>query len=646
MQPSNMALPTQIDVRVGNSVTTVDTGSLIGGGGEGVVAKISLGSGQYAVKIILPVMRNRLRFDKLKAQIGRVPPMPNRTVKPLELVYDDRTGELIGFAMELLDVDQYDELTFWLDPVWRADNDVTFEEVVQIFYELREELEMLHGAGYTIGDFNPGGVLILKKHLWNATNQMQRLRVVDADCCAFDRFPCLVYTLAYLDPNIQTRQANDGQLELKETFRPEHDLFAFDALFFQALTTANVWDGYHPTFQMNAKINFKKGWTVLHDDVDYPQDALPFEDLPPTFQDKFVRSFVHGERELFPVHFLEDALGIAGSFTLRRRQSTPTVSDIMVSLFETYFDNLDNIVDTEVVDGALYVLDKSDDGVYTYHSLYMGNHKAYVIPNTNPNCTYRILDKGFVIEYQPPVDRKFAILYIFDVHTGERHHVTSSTGIQNCPIVAGGGGRVMFTDAKNYLRAQYITAPEQVTALKTINRNVEIKSDMGTGNVCGYIRTMDLYSWFFIRGDLAYDIPNIAQLEPAEYMRDWAVRFYKNRAILLRLTEFKGQLRTRIDEVNLSSTFKGKDRLVLSREPHDGELFKPLDGCEYGFDSGTGEGVILYATDGGIVRENLNTGEVVLLDQTDNLVQRGMKLRRHGYGMLAIGRNRIDYIEI
>lgn len=643
---STLTLPSRITARVDGHTDTIITSSVVGNGGEGIVSKCNFGGKEYAVKVIFPSMRSQLRFDKLKAQIHRVPSMPNRTVKPLKLVYDDDTNQVIGLAMELLAIDMYDELSHWMDVTWRTDNNVTFEEVVSVFYEIREELELLHKAGYTIGDFNPGGVLILKKQHWNDSNEMRRVRIVDADTVAFDNYPCLVYTMAYLDPQIPTQQASNGDIELLSGFKPEHDLFAFDALFLQALTTANVWDGYHPIYQMSAKINYMKGWTVLHDDVDYPTDALPFEDLPDVFQRKFRESFLDGKRELFPVEAFQQALGIASSFSLRKRQSTPAVSDVMVNLLETLFSGLGDIVDFTIAEGAINILTRDANGDYAYHVYYMGRTRQEPVRGTRANYRYRILSSGYVIENAPKSNSDFVTLRIYNVLKHEWFDVATVTGLRQEPIIAGGGNRVVTADAKNYLTGIGLGDSNEHSRLKTVNRNTSVKYDPQTGNIAGYILTMTMYSWFFVRGQNAYDI-SLTPLEETEYVKDWTVKFYQNRAVVIRLTELKGQLYTRIDEVNLSTVFRGanKDRLVNSLEPIDGELFKPLDSCEYAFDR-DGNGVLFYATNNGIQRDNLSTGETTLFDATKNLVQRGTKIRLFGNGMVLAHQDRVDYVEM
>ena len=644
---STMTLPSRMRIRVGNHTDILDTGSIVGNGGEGIVGKCVFDGEECAVKVIFPSMRNPVRFAKLKAQIKRIPPMPGRTVRPIELAYDDDTGELVGFAMSLIPIDQYDELTHWFDVQWRIDNQITSEQVITVFYELNDELTQMREAGYAIGDFNSGGVLVLKPSLWDESNKMKRIHIVDPDTVAFDDFPCLVYTLAYLDPQMTTQMATNGDLIPMDAFTPTHDLFAFDALFFQGLTTANVWDGYHPDFQMSAKINYMNNWTVLHSDVDYPLDAVPFEDLPEKFQRKFRESFLEGKREPFPVEYFEEALGLASSFSLRPRQSKPAVSGLNVSLFETLFSGLGDVVDFTIAENAINILTRDDIGQYMYSVSYMGRTKQMPVDGTLTDCTYRILDSGYVIERTPPRAESHVDIRVFDVINQKWFTVVTATGLKGKPIVGGGGKRVVVADSKNYLSATGLGDSDERSRLKTVNPNSQIKSDPQTGNIAGYIQTMDMYNWFFVRGINAYDIP-LTELEETEHVRDWTVKFHQNRAVVIRLTELKGQMYTRIDEVNLSTTFRGvedKDRLLPGLQPADGQLFKPLDSCEYAFDR-DGNGVLFYATNNGIQRDNLATGETTVFDATKSLVQRGTKIRIYNRGLALAHQDRVDYIEL
>lgn len=633
----NLSLPPALKVRIDGSVYTLDTTSPIGDGGEAVVIKQSINGKNYAIKIIHPIMRNPARVRKLEAQINRKPPLPDRAVKPLKPVYDAMTNELIGHCMELIQIDRYDDLGWWFKKQFRKDNNIEFKDICSVFYELKMELDAIHKAGYVIGDFNPGCVLILKKQFWNKNNEYKRLRIVDTDTMEFDQFPCAVYSMSWFDfKNIK----NIKDLGKKRIYTPETDAFSFDALFFEALTTAGVYDGFHDLYDGH-KARMERGLTILHPDVEYPDDAVPFDSLPKDFQTQFEEVFVKGMRRLVTEQAFMNALGLKIQPTLQARQTAVQYSKD-VRVYQEVLKGMGDIIDFIVNGNTIHALVKDKD-VFKYVICYEGNNQQFVIPNTSNTNYYRILDAGFIIEIPYSIqDGQVIQLRACAVHDKNWFTITTMNGLKGQPIVSGGHG-MLLTAAKNYIVAKELEDLESGFEQKhMVNQNAVIKTDPVTGNTMGYIRTGMNYNWFFMRGVLSYDV-DLSELENTETMKDVAVFYSENTALVVRLTEFKGALRTRFDEISLSASHQN-NRLLFSRLV-DNEMFKPLSSMVYARPNSSNS-IIFYAGNNGIVKENLISGEVKVFQQTQKLVRKGSHLRFYKDGLAVIEDDKIAYISM
>lgn len=620
----------------------MDNANLLNQGGEAFVFEGKDKTKKpVALKIIHPTMRNNHRFQKLIAQIKRLPPVPARTVGPEKPVYDSNGKDIIGFGMKLIDIDKYDQLIWWTQQEYRLTNQIDVNDITLVFYELRQEVGAAAKAGYVYADFNPKGILVLKKEFWDDTNLNDRIRIVDADAAIFDGFKCEVYTLDYLDPRMMSDIINKiGYVN----YDNGSDVFAYTAMLLQVLTTVGPWHGHHPMWGSNPKALAKRNLHVLDPSVEYPTNAIPFNQIPDGYQTYIKSILVDGKRDLISESVFTSLLGIkAQAYNLYARQTTPTVSSVDAHM-QLLLKDLDLIVDYFVSGDMIHVLCLDQSGSYRYVTCFNNTITDQKIVGSQKGSNLRILDSGILSEIsKKPSKVSTAPFRTYDIqHKRWRDHM-GAVSVNKMPIVGGGNG-FFYSGSNGFIMMTQYRNTSSLEFGHSIGVASDMISDPVTGNMAGYIKNYNSYSWFFSRNGNTYDIP-ISPLRDTEFMTKYDVLWGANTAVLVRLTEYQGTNWTRLDEVNLSSRVTG-NRIIGTPHMVDEQLFWPLNGAAYTRSEKTQESYIIYSTNDGVTRENLTTGAVNRFDKTKGLVTKGISLRLYKNGLLGIGDGKVVYITL
>ncbi len=649
MTSTALSLPSKIDVIINGNKISLGSADVISSGGEGVVFKKKIGNEFLAIKIIYPSMRSSTRFEKLQKMLNR-PNKTNGVVFPRHMIYDAK-NEPIGYAMNYVDTVSYTPLTFWMKLWWRDNKNINNEQLFSVFLDILKIIKNLHAEGYIIGDMNPNGFLVLDFSHWNESNKNKRVMVVDVDSFQFDNYQCPVYTLEYLDYLIPKTVTKDG-IYLPNGFTNKNDVFAFTAMLFESITGVNVYGGYHPSFGgILPKLNFEKGWTVINEAVEYPNgaDIIPFEKLQTSFQKTFKDIFLKEVREYFPQNLLTGEMS-SNVFETTIRQVSEMVSDRNVKNYRPILTSDNNqkftILDLSVCDKTvhiLYVSKESNKKVLLYATYYNDELKVY---DTNyfydSSQTYKIVGQYLVAFHVEKSQDETVKVTVFDVRFGHRYETITTTGAYSLPLFLGG-----FQGYFSSLNGTHLTKSgyenEYPRFVKSVSNNTMIKGDFNTDSIAGYSRVMSVYFWFFVVGGLSFDVSDIAMLEDTETLTSWSVRFYKNRALLIRFTEFKGEKRIRFDEVNLSENVFGS-RIISSRISKSQFVSHPSN-FEY-VTSAQNQGLIFYATHRGLAKENLETGDIYYFENTKDIVKADMIIRKVGNGILVYAYNQVFVLEL
>lgn len=618
----------------------LDNANLLNQGGEAIIFEGKDGKRKpVALKVIHPVMRNDERFRKLQAQIKRLPPVPKRTIGPEKAIYDVTGNQIIGFGMKLIDIDKYDQLIWWTQQEYRLTNQIDVKDISLVFYELRQEVDAASKAGYVYADFNPKGILVLRKEYWDDTNINDRIRIVDADAAIFDGYKCQVYTLDYLDPRLmQDVIQKIGYVN----YDKGSDVFAYTAMFLQVLTTIGVWHGHHPLWKSNANALARRNLHVLHKEIEYPKNGVPFDKLPQPYQ-TFIKSvIVDGKRDLISESVFTSFLGIQGqNYALYTRQSTPTVSNAEAQVKELLKD-LGLIVDFFVSGDLIHILCIDTNGEYRYVTSFNNTITDQKIPGALKGSNYRILDDGILSEIsKKPSKVSTAPFRTYDMKYKRWREHMGAVSVNKTPIIGGGNGNI-YSGSNGFIMVQKYRNTSSLEFGHSIGVASDMISDAMSGNHAGYIKNYNSYSWFFYRNGNSYDIP-ISPLRDTEFMTKFDILWGINSAVLVRLTEYQGTNWTRLDEVDLSSRTNGS-RIIGSPRMVDEQLFWPLNGAAYIRDTDTS--YIIYATNNGVTRENLTNGDIDIFTKTKSLVDKGMSLRLYKAGILAIGNGKVLYITL
>jgi serine/threonine protein kinase len=291
----------------------LETGRLVGEGGEAEVYNFSADKVLKAYK--LPdhpqfagddpgQRRLRKAAQERLADVQRRLPLfpqhtPQRVCAPSQLAYERRNGgQIVGFTMPLIT----DALTLKQYAVreYRRRQKITQEEVVAVFRDLHATVEQLHDMDVVIGDFNPLNILV--------RSQRGHAYVIDADSMQFGGVDSPAFMPRYVDPLLCDPLATSPILVRSHTC--ESDWYAFAVLFFETLLCVHPYGGvYRPADKKN-KVGLDQRClrriSVFHQDVKYPDAAVPLNSLPDKLSAFFQDMFLRDKRGPFPRELLDN----------------------------------------------------------------------------------------------------------------------------------------------------------------------------------------------------------------------------------------------------------------------------------------------------------------------------------------------------
>lgn len=260
-------------------------GILLQTGGEGAV----YAQGGMAVKLYhRPTAQ---RSQKLRAFVQRrlQQKLPPNVLGPRRLIVDAQ-GRVSGFEMPLLP----DTAQPWKklsQPAFCRRYDLTLAQELDLLRVVHDDLQRIHAAGLVAGDLNDHNLytdLAYGAVYW-----------IDVDSFQFERFPCPVALLAYLDPHLY----GAGDFAAAPLFSAESDWYAFSVLACKTLLKVHPYGGAHhklKTLQARAKA----GISVFHPEVTYPTGARPPATLDEQTLSTFKQVFERGQRGVFPLELL------------------------------------------------------------------------------------------------------------------------------------------------------------------------------------------------------------------------------------------------------------------------------------------------------------------------------------------------------
>ena len=270
------------NVKYENLIISLDEKNSLGAGGEATV----IAHNNLAFKLYHDPTPDRIKkltnFLKLPLKLS------NNVASPINIVYDEK-GNPIGFTMPIFK--QCKEVSFVSNKKYRTTQQITSNEVIKLFLNIKETLDSIHSSTLVIGDFNDLNVLFSKQY---------KSVFIDVDSFQFGKFPCIVGTELFLDPVLY-----GVNLSKKPSFSKETDWYSFAVMLFKSLLLTHPYGGNHKTVN-TLYDRAQKKLTVLEKDVIYPTIALNPDTISDELLDYFHKMFSLGQRNELPITYLKN----------------------------------------------------------------------------------------------------------------------------------------------------------------------------------------------------------------------------------------------------------------------------------------------------------------------------------------------------
>jgi serine/threonine protein kinase len=222
--------------------------------------------------------------------------LPQNVITPQQLATDQTGNKILGYTMTFLQGGI--PLLKYSDRNFRTSNNITQQNITNIFQQIHQTLSQIHQQQIVIGDLNDLNILI---------NQNQPY-FIDADSFQYSNFICRVFTSRFVDPLLCDPQAN--QPILIKHHNHDSDWYAFNVILMQCLLFVDPYGGiYKPKDKTNLIPHAArplKRITVFNSEVKYPKPALPYHILSDDLLDHFQKCFTQDKRGIFPQQLIHN----------------------------------------------------------------------------------------------------------------------------------------------------------------------------------------------------------------------------------------------------------------------------------------------------------------------------------------------------
>ena len=626
-----------MDVTIDGKLLRLRQQHVIGVGGEGTVFLAAVAGQQLAVKIYHNPAAQRQ--EKLRALLARQWNVPrSRVAFPLRVVHDTRRGSVIGFSMPYMG-SRFEELARLANKKHRTSFLISTRDIVSIFLDGASSLAAIHQSGLVVGDFSDQNVLYKDAAmLW-----------IDVDAWQFSSYPCPVGTEDFLAPELY-----GIDLSQKPVFQIEHDWYSFAVHLFRSLLLAHPYGGTHKTVTLLTQRAQQKIF-VLDPTVTYPKIAYAPDLLSDELLDVFECIFARGWRGQFPLEALRsyyDSLVECSSckmFYPQNRLTCPlcnakTLIITQPPLMSTTGVRVTELIRTsgkiifaKVQGQAVYVLAYEDGSAVLYTCVPGVAPRRVELFKEIPGARYDLLGDTLIVNLP-----QTAQLLFIDV-SGSKPRAL----FQAETALFAGNRRAMLRASDTHVfyilnNALMFAAIEDGTLQGRPLRTVMEKQTWftvapGTGDgkptVFGFFQVFHQQMYWLIRGHAVYDVA-LPLLDASESLLDIAARFSTSGALIRRHTQEQGTdyLHTEMID-NAGNIVYSSPRIKRADHPCPG-----IHGQAYT------AGVLLHATDNGIVQEKIEQGTFKTFAATAGLVREGDTLIKYQSGLIVVGEDRVSYL--
>lgn len=623
-----------MDVLVGNRHVSFDRGDAIGSGGEGSIFKTRLSGEMVAIKIY--EHPDVLKAEKLKAFLKNNFVLPLEVLKPNQLVYDS-VGQIVGFAMPLLGKGS-DEIAQLSNRKYRVSYGIHNKEVAEVFLDAARILSHIHKEGLVIGDLNSYNTFFLKgKTYW-----------IDVDSWQFANFACPVATEEYLDPALYGIDLSKGPV-----FNSGNDWYSYSVLLFKSLLLVHPFGGTHRNLRLLTD-RAKRSVTVLDVDVIYPKIGLSKDVLDDPLLQVFHDFFKKGWRGQFPTGVLENycqnliecpscktwypkvrkfcpVCTTKTLVTIDKETSRTSKHDLTT---EELFHTEGAILLTKLREEKIVVLSKEKGKIFLTK---IGDSiEKNEVFNDLPGARYDVFNNILVVN--PANSTELFLIDVSEDIPKLLEKTTTGVFAQNRKAVFRTNRSSLIRLASSTLLMRKKLASSFVE--RTLTSVVENQTWFWVDDQVEAIRIFGLFQvlrqqafWVFSEKGF-YELSPLP-LEESEILIDISVKFREQQILLLRKTQVKGVVFLHREILTLSGEILFSERYKLQDYP-----FPNIHGLIFD------KGVLLHATDDGIVQEKIPENSLRTFEITKPYVSGGDTLLKYGQGLLVEKEDRILYLKL
>lgn len=625
----------------------IDQADVLGSGGEAVVVKVKLGRANAAVKIYHKI--DAARIQKLKDFIA-LPPFPKNVYAPLKLVYDAAGRKVVGFVMNLAPRGNEVVQRLASKSFRKANPACNSRFVTDLFINGHSTVEEMHSRGVIIGDFNDLNMM------FRSTDFL----FIDVDSFQFGNHPCMVATENFLAPELFNMNLSTGL-----HFKPEHDWYAFLAMYIRSLLLVHPYGGTHKDYRTIPQRALAR--VIAFDDgVKYPKPAFSPDLLNDDLFGLIDRMFKKGERFPVPVETLREyrnslvQCNSCSAMHPAERSSCPQCATINMQQVQRRVKVVGSpgkmTVHSEIlletpgnfiwhrVSGKTVLAIAHEGSMYALYRKELGGseiRQELFVPK-RARVKFDMFGGRYLVVSQDSSDEETLILDVSG---------SIPQGVHKTLVAGYEGDRVFACSRNHMLRAFGGTLFRG--DIHPMNRTF---SEVGLGGVMknqtwitaspmndlvfGFQRFFGEMNYFLYRFDRRdtgerYDV-QLPRLDDHESIIDASVQFAATSILFMMKTEISGRTYTRVFVIHRDNG----DVLVNYRvEALSSDTHRNIHGKAFAKPSGS-HGVILHPTDDGVVQEVLGAtgvGKQTLLTETEQFVAETDKLDQFGDGILVVG---------
>lgn len=624
-------------VIIGNKKVDLSQFDVIGSGGEGLVVKARLeGQGEEALKVYHNPTRER--SNKLSAFFSQRWDLPtNKIALPQQPIYNLSKDLIVGITMPYLG-SGFEDVALFSNRKKRVTYGITNKLIADVFLDGHESLDKIHDQGLVVGDFNDLNVLFRNRQmLW-----------IDVDAWQFGKFACPVATLDFLDPELY-----GIDLSKRPVFKENNDWYSFAVMLFRSLLLTHPYGGVHSRYKTLQMRTVNK-ITVLDKDVKFPKIALSPDILSDDLASIFLDIFSKGERKPFPKKILQEysesltECSSCHTFYPMNRKGCPVCNKrTLVIISKPVVENKDirvtrmfttqgNIVYTKVQKNTIYVISHNNKKAILHKIDRLGRVKNTPLGSVNTAVRYAI--GGDLLAVNPIHTEDLLLIDISEskpkilsktvteIYSPSRKAAFQATGNSMLRIAKGnilsiekGGINIVEKYIRDGIANQTWFSANGLSDKLQLFGLIQILKDQRY--------------WYYINGKhLEPEIPN---LKINEGLIDISVKFSGDTVLLRRETQIGRTKFLRMEIVDEKGKITHSTKIKLDDYP-----IKSIHGQTYS------NGVLIHATDNGLMQENVVESKFKTFSQTENYVKEGDSIYKYQNGILVSGVNTLTFLEL